>query len=182
MKNREWPSSDSPQFSREGEPGQSTNVASVPEADPDRVVGAFRIRDRIRELRRVPAKSLLPNPRNWRRHPKAQAEALRGILQEIGYADALIARELPNGRLQLLDGHLRAATTPDQEVPVLILDVTEDEANKILLTLDPLAAMAESDSRQIQALLETMRTDNEAVQHLIRLTAGERSWAIVHPD
>src|ERR1700693_2334689 len=139
----------------------------MPEPDTDRAVGALRIRDRIRELRRGPAKSLLPNPRNWRRHPKAQAEALRGLLQEIGYADALIARELPDGRLQLLDGHLRAATTPDQEVPVLILDVTEDEANKILLTLDPLAAMAESDSRQIQALLETVRTDNEAVEHLI---------------
>ena len=98
-----------------------------------------QIRDRVRELRRVKASELVPNPRNWRRHPKAQAEALRGLLQEIGYADALIARELPDGRLQLLDGHLRAATTPDQEVPVLILDVTEDEANKILLTLDPLA-------------------------------------------
>ena len=154
----------------------------MPEPDTDRAVGALRIRDRIRELRRVPAKSLLPNPRNWRRHPKAQAEALRGLLQEIGYADALITRELPDGRLQLVDGHLRAATTPDQEVPVLVFDVTEEEANKLLLTLDPLAAMAESDSRQIQALLDTVRTDNEAVEHLIRLAAGERSWAIVHPD
>jgi DNA modification methylase len=153
----------------------------VAKGDTDRASGAFRIRDRIKELRRVPARSLLPNPRNWRRHPKAQAEALRGLLQENGYADALSARELPDGQLQLIDGHLRAATTPDQEVPVLILDVTEDEANKILLTLDPLAAMAESDSARIQTLLETVRTDNEAVEHLIRLTAGERSWAIVHP-
>jgi hypothetical protein len=102
------------------------------------------IRDRVKELRRVPAKSLLPNPRNWRRHPKAQTDALRGILQEIGYADALIARELPDGRLQLVDGHLRAATTPDQEVPVFVLDVTEDEANKILLMLDPLGKLCTS--------------------------------------
>ena len=140
------------------------------------------IRDRIRELRRVSAKELLSNPKNWRRHPKAQVDALRGLLTEIGYADALIARELPDGQLQLIDGHLRAETTPDIEVPVLVLDVTEEEADKLLLTLDPLAAMAESDSARIQTLLETVRTDNEAVEHLIRLTAGERSWAIVHPD
>jgi len=60
---------------------------------------AMRIRDRIKELRRVKAKDLLPNPKNWRRHPKEQAEALRGLLTEVGYADALLARELPGGKL-----------------------------------------------------------------------------------
>jgi DNA modification methylase len=145
-------------------------------------VAPIQIRDRIRELRRVPAKELLPNPKNWRRHPKAQVDALRGLLTEIGYADALLVRELADGHLMLIDGHLRAETTPDAEVPVLVLDVTEEEADKILLTLDPLAAMAESDSSQIQRLLETVRTDNEAVEDLLRRTAGERLWQIVHPD
>jgi DNA modification methylase len=141
-----------------------------------------QIRDRIKELRRAKARDLVSNPKNWRRHPRAQAEALRGLLADIGYADALLARELPDGWLMLIDGHLRAEVTPDTEVPVLVLDVTEAEADKLLLTLDPLAAMAEPDSRQIQRLLETVRTDNEAVDHLIRLTAGERLWQIAHPD
>jgi hypothetical protein len=92
----------------------------------------MEIRDRIKELRRVKAKDLTPNPKNWRVHPKAQAAALRGLLSEIGYADALLARELPDGRLQLIDGHLRAETTPNAMVPVLILDVTDSEADKIL--------------------------------------------------
>src|SRR5580658_3317170 len=96
------------------------------------------IRDRIKELRRVAARELVPNPKNWRRHPARQAAALRGVLQEIGYADALLARELPDGRLMLIDGHLRAETTPDAVVPVLILDVSDAEADKILMTLDPL--------------------------------------------
>jgi hypothetical protein len=55
------------------------------------------IRDRVKALRRVLAKELLANPKNWRRHPKAQTEALRGLLAEVGYADALLARELPDG-------------------------------------------------------------------------------------
>lgn len=84
---------------------------------------SLRIRDRIKELRRVPARELLPNPKNWRRHPKAQTEALRDLLTEVGYADALLARELPDGKLMLLDGHLRKASTPDAQVPVLVLDV-----------------------------------------------------------
>src|SRR2546427_12665185 len=82
----------------------------------------------------------------------------------------------------LINGHLRAEVTPDTEVPVLVLDVTEEEADKLLLTLDPLAAMAESDSLQIQRLLGTVRSDNEAVEHLLRRMAGERSWQIAHPD
>ena len=145
-------------------------------------VGANVIRDRIKELRRVRARELRPNPKNWRRHPKLQADALRGVLAEIGYADALLARELPDGTLLLIDGHLRAETTPEVEVPVLVLDLTEAEADKLLLTLDPLAAMAEADSSRITALLETVHSDNDALQELLRLTAGEQLWQRIHPE
>ena len=141
-----------------------------------------KIQDRIRELRRVRARDLLPNPRNWRRHPKAQAEALRGLLAEIGYADALLARELPDGQLVLIDGHLRAETTPDAIVPVLILDVSDAEADKILMTLDPLAALAEPDTERIKALLQTVRTDSPAVEELLRRTAGDQVWRLIHPE
>jgi len=139
------------------------------------------IRDRIRELRRVRASQLVPNPRNWRRHPKVQVDALRDLLAEIGYADALLARELADGRLMLIDGHLRAETTPDTEVPVLVCDLTPEEADKVLLTLDPLAALAESDADRIKSLLETVRTDSPAVRDLMRRTAGDRLWELIHP-
>lgn len=60
------------------------------------------IRDRIRELRRIPAKELRPHPSNWRSHPQSQKNALQGILSEIGYSDALIARELADGTVMLV--------------------------------------------------------------------------------
>lgn len=67
---------------------------------------AIQIRDRIKELRpRVRAGELLPHPENWRVHPTSQAAALRGVLNHVGYASALVARELPDGTLQLIDGH-----------------------------------------------------------------------------
>jgi hypothetical protein len=122
----------------------------------------IQIRDRIRGLIRVRARDLVPNKKNWRRHPQAQADALRGLLGEIGYADVIIARQLPNGKYEIIDGHLRVEITPDAIVPVIVLDVTEEEADKLLLTLDPSAAMAESDTERMVELLKTVRTDNES--------------------
>jgi hypothetical protein len=51
--------------------------------------------------------------------------SLRGVLAEIGFAGAALARELPDGTLELIDGHLRVEMVPDSEIPVLVLDVTE---------------------------------------------------------
>jgi ParB-like chromosome segregation protein Spo0J len=127
----------------------------------------MHIRDRVKELRRVKAGLLRPNPRNWRTHPQAQQDALRGVLAEIGYAGALLARELPDGTLELLDGHLRAETTPDMEVPVLVLDLDDREAAKLLAVHDPLAGMAEANEQVLAELLADVDTESEAVQGLL---------------
>src|SRR3954469_22185454 len=127
----------------------------------------MQIRDRIKELRRVRATDLRPNPRNWRLHPPEQQDALRGLLAEVGYAGALLARELDDGTLMLIDGHLRAETTPEAVVPVLILDVDETEADKILLTHDPLAAMATVSEKYLNGLLATIQTNNPSIQQLL---------------
>ena len=126
----------------------------------------MQIRDRIKELRRVPASELLPNPKNWRVHPTAQQDGLRTMLAKVGYADALIARETPEG-LVLVDGHLRAETTPDTSVPVLVTDLTEAEADEVLATLDPLASLAETDVDALKGLLEGIDRDNESLNTLL---------------
>lgn len=138
----------------------------------------MKIRDRIKEFRRVKASEILPNPRNWRTHPKAQKEALQGLLAEIGFAGAVLARETPHG-LMLIDGHLRTETAVDAEIPVLILDVDEKEANKILATFDPISAMADSDAAALDALLRDVETSNEAVANMLGDLAKEAGcdWA-----
>ena len=133
----------------------------------------MRIRDRIRELRRVKASRLCPHPKNWRRHPAAQADAMRGVLTEIGYADALLVRELPDGSLQLIDGHLRAEITPDMEVPVLVVDLDEQEAAKLLALHDPLAELAETNDEVLADLLSEVETENEAVRVVLGQMARE---------
>ncbi len=127
----------------------------------------MNIRDRIKELRRVPANELRPNPNNWRTHPEKQLNAIRGVLAEVGFAGAELARELEDGTLELIDGHARAEVAGTAEVPVLVLDVDEAEANKILATFDPIGAMAESDAVKLDAVLRDVDTGSEALQEML---------------
>jgi DNA modification methylase len=131
------------------------------------------IRDRIIELRRVPADQLQPNPKNWRKHPESQANALRGVLAEVGIASAVLARETPEGGLMLIDGHLRTETLHNAEIPVLVLDVSEEEADKILATFDPLGAMAESDADALRALLEEVETGSQELADMLTALAED---------
>lgn len=141
----------------------------------------MKIKDRIKRFDRIYAKDLIPNPKNWRTHPPEQLDALRGILAEVGFADCILCRETSDG-LQIIDGHARAETVPDMLVPILVLDVTEQEADKLLATLDPLAAMAETNKEALSDLLDSLTTNSEAlgkmlddmrVEHGLLLDAGK---------
>ena len=135
------------------------------------------IRDRIVDLRRVKASELLGNKRNWREHPQAQRDALQGILDEIGYIDALVARETDEG-LELLDGHLRKDLTPDMEVPVLVVDLTEGEADEALATFDPVGAMATKNDERLGKLLDRIRTEDARVRRMV----SDQEAALDIPD
>jgi hypothetical protein len=100
------------------------------------------IRNRIKGHRRIRAGDLVPHEWNFRLHPDVQRDALAALYREVGFARSLLAYELPDGRLKLIDGHLRRDLDPDMEVEVEILDVTEDEARALLLSIDPLASLA----------------------------------------
>ena len=141
----------------------------------------MKIRDRIKSFRRVKASDLAPNPRNWREHSTAQADAMRGILAEVGYAGAALARETKDG-LQLIDGHLRAELNPEEKIPVLILDVTEAEANKILATFDPIGSMADTNAESLAALLAEIDTESEALESMLGELAAENGIESEHEE
>ena len=139
------------------------------------------IKDRIKELRKVAASSLIPNPKNWRTHPIAQQEALTGILEEVGFAGGLLAREIEGGQLMLIDGHLRADLLGDEVVSVLVLDVTEEEADKVLLTFDPLGLLADTDTRKLDELLRGVNTGSEALQEMLSALAEKEGLYLTQP-
>lgn len=87
-------------------------------------------------------------------------------------------REVEGGALELIDGHLRAETTPEQEVPVLVQDVDEAEAAKLLATLDPLAALAGADADKLKELLGGIATDSPALAELFAGLARDAGIAM----
>lgn len=125
------------------------------------------VRDRIRRFVRVKAAELKPHPCNWRIHPPEQRAALEAILAEIGYAGALVARQLPDGSLQLIDGHLRAEVSPQADVPVLVVDLDDREAEKLLALHDPIAAMARAEQLVLEELSSRIETESAALRQLL---------------
>src|SRR5262245_11497133 len=132
------------------------------------------IRDRIQEFRRVPARELLDHDGNPRRHPQAQRDALRGVLEQVGIAAALVAycSQRNGGKLTLIDGHLRKQDF-DLDWPVLVLDAIDEEADLLLATHDPLAALAEYDKPKLDALLQEVRAKSPAVVGMLKKLAAK---------
>ena len=93
-----------------------------------------RIRNRNRETRRVRAGDLLPHAGNRRTHSDRKTAVLRDLLEEVGFVGTLIGRDTPDG-LQLIDGHLRAETMPDEEVDVMVVDLEDNEVEAYLSAL-----------------------------------------------
>ena len=121
------------------------------------------LKDRVIGLDRVKGSSLIPNPSNWRNHPERQKTALNAILEEVGIVGALLVYKTPLG-LMLIDGHLRAEQLTDDLVPVLVLDVTEEEANFLMVTHDPITALGQADSIALQKLSSEIEFINPVLE------------------
>ena len=123
-------------------------------------------RNRIVRHVRIRAGDLVPHEMNPRRHSEAQRAALARLYEEIGFARSLLAYTLPDGRLKLIDGHLRASMDPEQEVDVEVLDVSDAEARALLLAIDPLAQLAGYEADALAELREIVEKDSKAIQSL----------------
>ena len=101
----------------------------------------------------VPTDQIAEHPKNWRTHPEKQRSALLAALDTIGVADAVLAyhSERAGGQLTLIDGHLRRGLM--SEVPVLVTDLTDAEADILLASHDVLTTMALRDEEMLAELL-----------------------------
>lgn len=117
--------------------------------------------------------SVKPHPLNWRTHSREQKAAVVGLMEEVGLARSTLAyiadadKHLGDAApLTLIDGHGRREWIPDQEIEIEILDVNDEEARKLLLSLDPTAALAGKNEDALNELLAMTDTDNEALRAL----------------
>lgn len=102
------------------------------------------------------ASELKENPKNWRIHPTRQVQAINELLQEVGWAGAVLYNER-TGRL--IDGHMRRSLSGDEEIPVLIGDWSEEQEQIILATLDPIGTLAQKDTVSFAELLSGINHD-----------------------
>ena len=111
----------------------------------------------------VPVDQLLANPKNYRRHPNKQRDALRGSLRELGIIDRVLVNKRTG---YVLDGHARieeylSAGVP--EAPVLFVDIPEEQEGLAILSLDPIAAMATADKDVLADILRGAKTQEEGL-------------------
>jgi hypothetical protein len=130
----------------------------------------IELRNRVVELRLVLGRELLDHEGNPRMHPAMQRAAARGLLTEIGIVDTLLAYHSPRagGALVLIDGHMRKEEFPETLWPVVVLDLTDEEADTVLLLLDPIGAMATQSRDAVTALADNVLTGDLALRELMR--------------
>jgi DNA modification methylase len=126
---------------------------------------------------------LLANPRNWRTHPGPQRDALRGSLSEVGWVQQVLVNRASG---HVVDGHARveeAISAGAATVPVLYVDLTDEEEALVLATLDPIGAMATTDEAKLAELLAGISVDDAGLLALLGDLAGNDPKAgLTDPD
>jgi hypothetical protein len=114
----------------------------------------------------VPADQLLANPRNFRRHPNKQRDALRGSLDDLGWIAPVVVNRTSG---HIIDGHARVeeAITKGIAVPVAYVELTDAEEAEALAVMDPISAMAVADADALDALLQEVHTTDEGLQAML---------------
>lgn len=107
-----------------------------------------------------PPDQLMANPRNWRIHPGGQQDTLSSTLQRVGWIQRVIVNRVTGN---VIDGHLRVAMAISEgvkQVPVVYVELDEEEEAIALATFDPIGAMAVADTEALGSLLLEI-TDTE---------------------
>jgi hypothetical protein len=93
---------------------------------------------------------------------------LKAVLGKVGWAGAVLYNEATG---HLIDGHLRKAVSGNEKIPVLVGSWTEAQEKVILATLDPLAAMAETDKHILKAILDGTGPQGDEIDRLLASVA-----------
>jgi len=113
------------------------------------------------------ASQFIANPANWRTHPQAQRDAMRGALNEVGWVQRVIVNRRTG---YLVDGHERvwqALQNGDALVPYVEVDLDPAEEAYVLATLDPIGAMAAADAAKLDDLLREVQSGEAGVQQML---------------
>ena len=104
------------------------------------------------EIRRLPVESLV----DWDRNPRvndAAVDKLSRVIERFGFLDPVIARR---SDLRLIAGHTRVRVARQQgiaEVPVVLVDLSDDDARDLAVAHNRVAEEAAWDPIKLEALV-----------------------------
>jgi hypothetical protein len=131
-------------------------------------------RNRIRGYGMTRVADAVANPNNWKIHTKDQFDVLDGGLAEVGIVQNIIINVTTGN---MVDGHgriLHALKKGEEYWPTTFVELSRDEENKVLMILDPVAAMAATDEEKAVNLASVIETESDAIKALMaRITAAE---------
>lgn len=110
------------------------------------------IRQRIVRTALYTARELKQHPLNFRQHGADQRRDVAAMFETIGQVAPLIGRDMPDGTVQLLDGHLRQDIADDKQILVAVTDLNDQEASVVLAMLDYTSSQAVIDTDLAAAL------------------------------
>jgi len=135
-------------------------------------------RSRIVGEAEVAPEQLQAHPENWREHPPAQQAALARVIGEVGWIQRVVVNQRTG---HMLDGHCRvelAVQRNEPTVPVLYVDLSEEEERVVLATFDPISALATENKARLKGVLDQIKTGREELlQTLGLLKQGFRTGA-----
>jgi hypothetical protein len=121
-------------------------------------------RNRIVGYGEEPPEGLVANPKNWRVHPQNQQTVLTAVLEEVGVVQNIIKNRTTGN---LIDGHLRvtlAVRKGQASVPITYVELTQEEEDLILASLDPIASLAVADEETLNNLIGGIGSDNSDIR------------------
>lgn len=123
-------------------------------------------KNRIVSYGEKPADQFAAHPLNPRLHPQFQREVMQAALTGIGWLAPVIENKRTG---YLIDGHERVmqALLNNEAVPFVQVDLSEEEEAEALATFDPIGALAQYDSQNLNALLSDMHVDEIPLQQLL---------------
>lgn len=125
-------------------------------------------RSRIVGLGKIRADQVAKHPNNPRTHPQKQRDAVAASFDVLGQIAPIVINKR-NG--YLVDGEERTwlalSQGDDTELDVIYVDLDEEEHNLALVTFDWITQYAQYDRNNLDALLQTINTDDEALKSVI---------------
>ena len=125
---------------------------------------------------------ILQNPDNWRTHSDRQQHTLDAVMNEVGWVQQIVVNKETG---HLVDGHLRCALAIENgetEVPVLYVNLSEQEEALVLATLDPLSSMAGIDPDRLSIVMDKVQSDDLAIATLLDDLADEAGITVASDD